>query len=436
MKVRERRRRETTQNESELTEIGSFRRKGRKTSHIGAASPLPIGVRLYLVVTCLLGIVCATLVFTRLSLPLRTGSTAELIVFIVLSALAGNSRVLLPGARKGSKEAETGTLSLGFAMIFVTMLRFGPQGALLAGFASTVASSLRPRQPWYQFLFNIAVDLIRTSVAGTAFLLVNGGTLELRSWTAVSSVGVACLSFFAIHTGMMAIMVGGFSGRSPISIWRESFLRTAPSYVIAAAVSTVASVVIGNKLLATLLCAVPIALLTHASFRSYLKHAADLIDSKEELATLYLATIRSLALAIDAKDQYTHQHILRVQQYAVATALALNIDGDELKAIETGALLHDIGKLGVPEYVLLKPGRLTEEEENKIREHPRIGADILDPVKFPWPVLPVVKHHHERWDGSGYPDGLRGESIPRTARILSVADVYDALTSSRSYRAA
>jgi diguanylate cyclase (GGDEF)-like protein len=99
-------------------------------------------------------------------------------------------------------------------------------------------------------------------------------------------------------------------------------------------------------------------------------------------------------------------------------------------------LLHDIGKLGVPEYVLLKPGRLTAEEFAKIKEHPSIGADILDPVKFPWPVLPVVKHHHERWDGHGYPDGLKGEEIPITARVLAVADVYDALTSTRSYRTA
>ena len=114
----------------------------------------------------------------------------------------------------------------------------------------------------------------------------------------------------------------------------------------------------------------------------------------------------------------------------------MGITGVELEAINTGALLHDIGKLGVPEYILLKPGRLTDEEFAKIKKHPEIGAAILDPVEFPWPVLPVVRSHHEKWDGTGYPDGLKGEDIPRTARILAVADVYDALTSSRSYRSA
>ena len=164
------------------------------------------------------------------------------------------------------------------------------------------------------------------------------------------------------------------------------------------------------------------------------QHIEELQVSQEHLADLYLATIKSLALAIDAKDQYTHQHILRVQRYAVATAAHMGLDGSEMEAINTGALLHDIGKLGVPEYVLLKPGRLTDEEFAKIKKHPEIGASILDPVEFPWPVLPVVRSHHEKWDGTGYPDGLAGEEIPRTARVLAVADVYDALTSSRSYR--
>jgi putative nucleotidyltransferase with HDIG domain len=155
-----------------------------------------------------------------------------------------------------------------------------------------------------------------------------------------------------------------------------------------------------------------------------------------QLADLYLATIKSLALAIDAKDQYTHQHIIRVQRYAVAIAKEMGVQGPEFEAVQTGALLHDIGKLGVPEYVLLKSGPLTNEEIEKVRKHPEIGAAILDPVDFPYPVVHVVRNHHERWDGQGYPDKLKGEEIPLTARIMSVADVYDALTSTRSYRKA
>jgi GAF domain-containing protein len=114
----------------------------------------------------------------------------------------------------------------------------------------------------------------------------------------------------------------------------------------------------------------------------------------------------------------------------------MGIEGAELEGVNTGTLLHDIGKLGVPEYVLLKPGRLTAEEFDKIKKHPEIGAAILDPVEFPWPVLPRCQYHHEKWDGTGYPEGLKGEDIPRIARVMAVADVYDALTSSRPYRQA
>ena len=118
----------------------------------------------------------------------------------------------------------------------------------------------------------------------------------------------------------------------------------------------------------------------------------------------------------------------------VAIAEQMGITGDELKGIDTGALLHDIGKLGIPEHILAKPGKLTDDEMANIREHPALGSKILAPVHFPWPVLPAVRSHHEKWDGSGYPDRLRGEEIPLAGRVMAVADVYDALTSERSYR--
>ena len=166
------------------------------------------------------------------------------------------------------------------------------------------------------------------------------------------------------------------------------------------------------------------------------KMIEDLQAGREVLGDLYVSTVKSLATAIAAKDRYTHAHIQRVQHYALAIAQQLEITGDSLEAIRTGAVLHDIGKLGVPDYVLLKPGRLSPDEYAKMKRHPVIGVDILKPVEFPWPVADVVRHHHERWDGKGYPDGLAGENIPLGARVLSVADVYDALTSERPYREA
>ena len=156
----------------------------------------------------------------------------------------------------------------------------------------------------------------------------------------------------------------------------------------------------------------------------------------QKMAELHMATIEALALAIDAKDQIAPNHIRRVQTYATGVARALGMSEDEIQGIRTAALLHDIGKLAVPEHILAKPGPLTPEEFQKVRIHPQVGADIIAGVPFPYPVAPLILSHHERWDGRGYPAGLKQEEIPLGARILCVADYFDALTSDRPYHKA
>src|SRR5262249_53558644 len=140
------------------------------------------------------------------------------------------------------------------------------------------------------------------------------------------------------------------------------------------------------------------------------------------------------AVAINAKDEVPHEHVLRVQIYAAGVARLLGCSDAEVDALKAGALLHDIGKIAVPDYILNKPGKLTAAEFEKMKIHTIAGAQILSRVEFPYPVVPVVRHHHERWDGKGYPDGLAGENIPLTARILSVVDCFDAVREDRQYR--
>ena len=392
---------------------------------------LPVKAKAYLIGTYIFGVILIS--YALFFSPVRRPALSwEMALFLGIAIFAYGKKITLM-RHKGV--ADAGSMSLGFAITFAAILRLGPMGAMLVAAVGCLSSCLYPkRQPPYQIAFNVLMSAAQAWLTGLLFTHLNGGTLDLQATRAFMPVAAASLMYFAINTFPISIIIGLCSGQDILRVWRSSFMWTAPSYFAGACISTLATLLCGHQSSAMLLFVLPVAYLTYHSYAATIGRSEEKQQHIERLADLYLSTIKSLALAIDAKDQYTHQHILRVQRYAVAIAKQLGLDGDDLEAINTGALLHDIGKLGVPEYVLLKPGRLTEEEYAKIKQHPEIGAAILDPVEFPWPVLPVVKHHHERWDGKGYPDGLAGENIPRSARILSVADVYDALTSNRSYR--
>src|SRR6202021_1339596 len=156
----------------------------------------------------------------------------------------------------------------------------------------------------------------------------------------------------------------------------------------------------------------------------------------EEIAGLHLRTIEALALAIEAKDTTTGDHLHRVRVYATEIGREIKMSPEDLDALQAAALLHDIGKLAVPEHIISKPGKLTPEEFEKMKIHPLVGAEILEEVKFPYPVVPIVRAHHEKWDGSGYPFGLANDEIPVGARILAAVDCLDALASDRQYRRA
>ncbi len=401
---------------------------------------LPLAAQIYIVTVCVLG----TLVCVGASLDPRTRSTAplwEVLVFLAFAIVCGGKKITLV---QNTAAEDAGSMSLGFVLTFMSMLRFGPLAALLIGGIGSLSGCLYPkRQPFYQLAFNVCLSLFEVGLASMAYYFVNNQTLAMKMPITFFAIVTATLVNFFINTGGVALVIALCTEQKPFPLWKETFLWTAPSYFAGSCVSCIAIIMFGQNLSALLLCGSPVF---WQLFRSWevktakelekRKHIEEMELSQAHLADLYLATIKSLALAIDAKDQYTHQHILRVQRYAVATAVQLGLTGAELEGVNTGALLHDIGKLGVPEYVLLKPGKLTDEEFDKIKKHPEIGAAILDPVEFPWPVLPGVKYHHEKWDGTGYPEGLKGYDIPLVARILAVADVYDALTSSRSYRGA
>jgi len=161
---------------------------------------------------------------------------------------------------------------------------------------------------------------------------------------------------------------------------------------------------------------------------------AELKDANEKLEKAYLETVETLRYTVEAKDPYTRGHSDRVSEYSVLIGKYLDLSEDELKTLKIGGLFHDIGKIGVPDSILLKPGKLTDDEYSEIKNHPSIGAHILSNASIFANMVPIVKHHHERFDGRGYPNQLAGEQIPYLARIAAVADTFDAMTSRRTYR--
>jgi putative nucleotidyltransferase with HDIG domain len=257
---------------------------------------------------------------------------------------------------------------------------------------------------------------------------------SLTGWI-VLPLSLMAASYFLINSVLAATVIGFHSRRSPIALWREHFVGLIPTYAAGASVSLLLVVALRQVHFSAILLIPPLLLVTYLTMRSSFGRLEDSKRHVEKLNCMYLSTVETLATAIDAKDEVTHGHIRRVQGAAVGLARELGItDEDTLKAIEAGGLLHDTGKIAVPEHILNKPGKLTAAEFEKMKLHAPIGAEILSSIDFPYPVVPIVRHHHENWDGTGYPDGLRGTDIPIGARILSVVDCFDALTSDRPYR--
>src|SRR5208337_2094070 len=254
---------------------------------------------------------------------------------------------------------------------------------------------------------------------------------------------VAALVFFLANTLPISVIIALTENKSARKIWSECYFWSFPYYMVGAAAVGLVGVINRRAGWQTSLLVLPLIYWVYRSYRLYLARLEaekDRVEIEkrhvEEIASLNMRTIEALALAIEAKDHTTHTHLQRVRTYAVEIAKEIGLSPDEIEALRAAALLHDIGKLAVPEHIINKPGRLTPEEFEKMKIHPSVGGQILERVNFPYPVVPIVRAHHERWDGSGYPDGLAGEQIPVGARILAAVDCLDAMISDRQYRRA
>src|SRR5579871_2952844 len=351
---------------------------------------------------------------------------AEFICYLGIAILASRLKVNLPGI--------AGTMSVSFLFILLGILQLSFSETLVLGSASVLVQCLYPDRPSaIQITFNLTGSALSTAFAYLAYHAVLSNHLVESKALAL---GIAASTYFIANTGSIAAVISSTEGRSLPTILRECYFWSFPYYLVGAGIAGVIGWFDEAFNWETSLLIAPVIYLIYRSYRLYLGKLDDEKRHVEEMANLHLRTIEALALAIEAKDHTTHDHLQRVRVYATEVAKELGIKGPDLEAIHAAALLHDIGKLAIPEHIISKPGRLTPEEFEKMKIHTIVGAEILERVRFPYPVVPIVRAHHEKWDGSGYPFGLKGEEIPVGARILSAVDYLDALASDRQYRRA
>jgi diguanylate cyclase (GGDEF)-like protein/putative nucleotidyltransferase with HDIG domain len=359
---------------------------------------------------------------------IRSENLLQFCVYLVAAVAASGLKIKLPGI--------LGTLSMNYLVIIVSLLELQLASAILIGVASVLAQVLiRPRAnpTWQQVVFSaFSIPLPVAAADG----VLKFQALQTLDPTGCLGLVLASMVYFLINTSSVAVIIGLTTRQRPLDVWRENFIWTSPQYLVGGAMAGALHLLERLVSWRGLLLAGPPLYLVYRSYSLYLGRVDEQQKHIAEMAQLHWRTIEALALAIEAKDDTTAAHLKRVQIYAVEMAKELQLSDAEIKAVEAAALLHDIGKLAVPEYIISKPGRLTPEEFDKMKIHPIVGAEILERVSFPYPVVPMVRSHHEKYDGTGYPDGLRGEEIPIGARILSAVDCLDALASDRQYRRA
>jgi diguanylate cyclase (GGDEF)-like protein/putative nucleotidyltransferase with HDIG domain len=328
------------------------------------------------------------------------------------------------------------TLSVNFLFVLIGIVQFSLPEAIALGVAGTIVQSLwRPRSRPKAIRIAFTTCSIALAVLA-AYTVFHGPLNPMLGELHPVLLGLAACTYFVVNTVLVAGVIALTERKSIYRTWYQTYFWILPYHLVAASVAWLIVVLTRQDSWHAALVLFPIVYFVYRSYRIYLERLEKDKKHVEEIAGLHLRTIEALALAIEAKDTTTADHLHRVRVYATEIGREIGLSQKELDALQAAALLHDIGKLAVPEHIISKPGRLTPEEFEKMKIHPLVGAEILEEVKFPYPVVPIVRAHHERWDGSGYPFGLAGEEIPIGARILSVVDCLDALASDRQYRRA
>jgi len=357
----------------------------------------------------------------------RGSDSLQFVCYLVLTVVASGFKAVLPGFES--------TVSVNFVFFLLGMCNMTLPETLVLGAAAAVVQcywKATKRLHVVHFLFNLSQVAI--AITG-AYWIYRACLLLLHGRTAIALL-LAAITYFLLNTLPVATVVALVEEKPIVKKWRESYAWPFPYYLIGAAIAGIVQLVnrVAGWEMSILL--LPALYAIYRSYRLYVSRWEDEKRHLQDIASLHMRTIETLALAIEAKDHTTGDHLQRVRVYALELGKELALSEDEMEALKAASVLHDIGKLAVPEHIISKPGKLTPEEFEKMKVHPIVGSEIVQEVRFPYPVAPIVRSHHEKWDGSGYPDGLAGETIPIGARILAAVDCLDALASDRQYRRA
>ena len=383
-----------------------------------------IGARAFIVGMTLAACAC----FVPACFHWQSNDPVKFICYLIAAMLASSLKVVLPGVE--------GTLSVNFLFTLLGILELSLPETLAIGLVSTLAQFYwRPVRglKLVQLVFNLSQVTVSSAAAYGAYKLVAIYVLHAPGPLALLA---AAITHFGCNTLAMSTIIGLTEDKPIPKVWTEIYLWSFPYYMVGAAVAGLVNFLNAHIGWQSSLLILPPIYLMYRSYRLYLGKLDAEKQHAQQVSSLHLRTIEALALAIEAKDETTGEHLQRVRVYAMELAKDLGLNQDETEALRAASVLHDIGKLAVPEHIISKPGKLTPEEFEKMKIHPIVGAEILEQVHFPYPVVPIVRAHHEKWDGSGYPNGLAGEEIPIGARILAAVDCLDALASDRQYRKA
>lgn len=381
---------------------------------------LPLQVQKYILCTVSVAIILGFVMFSLYTIQ----SYTELILFIILSILVESYMIKLPNG---------GAVSVGYAVSLTTMIVLGPLGAAVC---CSIGMALRYvklpsgsihhicNTPFYKTIFNAAQIFISLGVGSIIYYKFAGNTFaDANFYKSIIPLLISICVYVLLNTMIMTKLLSMLNNQSFMTMFIKNMKWLLPNCFIVASLGIFLSILYLNYGTAIMLLFFGPLLLARHSFELYL-----------EMKQVYIETVYALTKAVEAKDQYTNGHSQRVAEYAEKLSVKMGIGDKRIETLKTAALLHDIGKIGISDHILNKPEKLSDEEFEVIKKHPEIGVEILSSVDFLKDVREIILKHHEKYNGTGYPTGLKGDEVLIEAYILSIADAFDAMTSDRSYR--